>query len=269
MPGRVIGHVAWAVVRRVREASQETPIPAGGAPGRLYVLETVRAEVLDWGHASRLACHAGLTQMLYLLRQRFWWLSIAQDARRHIAACTVCARGKSSHQAPTGFLYPLDLPHRPWSHIAVDFVVGLPESKLQLGATSSLTSGHHPESNGQVERTNQSLESTLRCVTARHPAAWSSWLVWTEYVSSTKGEEAAVPSVQVYIRRCQRIWRQVCAALVRSSQQTQFQANRRRRAALAYVVGQRVWLSTKDLPPQRDSKKLVLRYVGLFEIVGW
>ena len=53
---------------------------------------------------------------------------MAWDDRRHIVACTVCARGKSLDQAPTGILYPLELPHRPWSHIAVDFVVGLPES---------------------------------------------------------------------------------------------------------------------------------------------
>ena len=77
----------------------------------------------------------------------------------------------------------------------------------------------------------------------------------------------AVPTVRVYIRQCRRIWRKVRATLVRSSQQTQLRANRRRRAAPAYVVGQRVWLSTKDLPPQRDSKKLAPRYVGPFEIV--
>ena len=53
---------------------------------------------------------------------------MAWDPRRYIAACTVCAQGKYSYQAPTGFLHPLELPHRPWSHIAVDFVVGLPES---------------------------------------------------------------------------------------------------------------------------------------------
>ena len=53
---------------------------------------------------------------------------MAQDAGHYIFACTVCARGKSSHQTPTGFLHPLGLPHCPWMHIAVDFVVDLPES---------------------------------------------------------------------------------------------------------------------------------------------
>ncbi len=33
-----------------------------------------------------------------------------------------------------------------------------------LGATVSLSSGFHPESNGQTERLNQDLETTLRCM---------------------------------------------------------------------------------------------------------
>lgn len=48
---------------------------------------------------------------------------MAQDARRYM-----CTHVKSSHQAPKGFLHPLKLPHRPRSHIAIDSVVGLPES---------------------------------------------------------------------------------------------------------------------------------------------
>lgn len=37
-----------------------------------------------------------------------------------------------------------------------------------FGALVSLSSGYHPQSNGQTERTNQSLESVLRCVMATH-----------------------------------------------------------------------------------------------------
>ncbi|KAI3362832.1 hypothetical protein L3Q82_001874 [Scortum barcoo] len=37
-----------------------------------------------------------------------------------------------------------------------------------LGATPSLSSGYHPQSNGQTERANQSLETALRCVAARN-----------------------------------------------------------------------------------------------------
>lgn len=55
-----------------------------------------------------------------------------------------------------------------------------------FSATVSLTSGYHPQPNGQVEHANQSLESTLRCVTACHPTMWSSWLPWVEYAHNSK-----------------------------------------------------------------------------------
>lgn len=42
--------------------------------------------------------------------------------------CTTCARSKSSTSPPASHLLPLPTPGRPWSHIAVDFVTGLPPS---------------------------------------------------------------------------------------------------------------------------------------------
>lgn len=42
--------------------------------------------------------------------------------------CTVCARNKPSNQPPAGQLHPLSTPSRPWSHIALDFITGLPPS---------------------------------------------------------------------------------------------------------------------------------------------
>jgi hypothetical protein len=40
----------------------------------------------------------------------------------------VCAQNKTSRQAPSGLLQHLPVPHRPWSHISLDFVTGLPPS---------------------------------------------------------------------------------------------------------------------------------------------
>lgn len=50
-----------------------------------------------------------------------------------------------------------------------------------LGAKVSLSSGYHPQTNRQTERVNQDLESALRCVTAHHPASWTTQLPWIEY----------------------------------------------------------------------------------------
>lgn len=65
-------------------------------------------------------------------------------------------------------------------------------------------------------------------------------------------EKAVVPSVQVYLCRCRRIWQQVRATLLGSSLQSQRWANCHSSAAPSYSPGQRVWLApriSKDLPP--------------------
>lgn len=46
-----------------------------------------------------------------------------------MAACEICAHGKAQHRVPAGLLHPLSIPRRLWSHIVLDFVIGLPLSK--------------------------------------------------------------------------------------------------------------------------------------------
>ena len=52
-------------------------------------------------------------------------------------------------------------------------------------ATASLTSGYHPEANGQTERLNQQLETGLRCLVSQNPTSWSTHLVWVEYAHNS------------------------------------------------------------------------------------
>ena len=85
--------------------------------------------MLQWGHASRLTCHPGIQWTRDLLLQRSWWSSLEEDVRGYVNACPVCNQNKTSSRPPAGFLHPLPVPHRPWSHISLDFVTGLPTSK--------------------------------------------------------------------------------------------------------------------------------------------
>lgn len=52
---------------------------------------------------------------------------------------------------------------------------------MAIGASASLSSRYDPWSNGQAEHTNQTLENTLRCMTASRPIKWSFWLAVVEY----------------------------------------------------------------------------------------
>ena len=154
------------------------------------------------------------------------------------------------YKPSSGLLLPLPIPGHPWSHIALDFVTGLPPSGgntvvlniidrfskaahfialpkqpsaqetadllvqnvfrihglpsdivsdrgpqftsqvwkafcTALGATASLSSGYHPQSNSQTERANQEMEAALRCVSAAEPSSWSARLPWVEYTHNT------------------------------------------------------------------------------------
>ena len=99
-----------------------------------------------------------------------------------------------------------------------------------IGAKDSLTSGYHPEANGQTERLNQQLETGLQCVVYQNPLTWSKYLVWVRYAhnslpTSATGlspfhcalgyqpplfpdneMEVLVPSAHAMVRCCQCIW---------------------------------------------------------------
>lgn len=353
---QLVAALTWEVEERVKAALDDQPGPSACPPNRLFVPQMLRSDVIQWAHNSRLTCHPGIQRTREVVQQRFWWATLKEDTREFVNACPVCNQHKSSHQAPAGLLQPLPIPHRPWSHISLDFVTGLPPSnghtailtvvdrfskmahfvpipKLPsaketaelvllhvfrlhglptdvvsdrgpqftsvfwrefctlIGATVSLSSGFHPQSNGQTERKNQEMETALRCIVSKHPAAWAKQLLWVEYAhntlisSATKlspfqcaygfqpplfpalEREVTCPSVQAFIRRCRQTWNQARITLVRSANRYASSANRRRSKAPVYQVGQKVWLSTQDIPLRVESKKLAPRFIGPFEII--
>ncbi len=87
--------------------------------------ETLRFDVIRWGHCSKVACHPGVSRSLFLTKQRFWWPSMARNVQCFVLACSVCAVSKTSNRHPAGLLQLLSFPSRPWSHISLDFVSGL------------------------------------------------------------------------------------------------------------------------------------------------
>ncbi|KAG1927325.1 retrotransposable element [Pimephales promelas] len=159
-----------------------------------------------------------------------------------------------------------------------------------LGATVSLSSGFHPQSNGQTERANQDLERTLRCLVSKNPSSWSQQLSMVEYahntlpVSSTGlslfecsvgyqppvfpslESEVAVPSAHAFIQRCHRTWTRARETLLQVGARTKAKADRHRRKPPVYVVGSKVWLSTKNIPLRSVSNKLAPKFIGPFAV---
>ncbi len=61
---------------------------------------------------------------------------MALDIHLFVLVCSVCATSKTSNLSPVDLLQALSVPSRPWSHMSLDFVTGLPPFQ---GNTAVLT----------------------------------------------------------------------------------------------------------------------------------
>ncbi|KAK7907036.1 hypothetical protein WMY93_015648 [Mugilogobius chulae] len=287
-PSCIIGMAKWEVEKAVQEAQVSHPTPEGCPAGCLFVPPPVRSKVLEWGHDSKIACHPGFHRTLSFIQQRFWWPSMNSDTREYVSACSVCARNKSSHRAPAGFLRPLPIPQRPWSHIAVDFVTGLPPSEDCTGSPWTLFQTEGPSSphkcgehfvvlwellqacppdtihRPMARRSGPTRTLKLPCATGMSPFMAANGFQPPLFPSQESS--VSVPSIQGHLRRARRVWHEVRAALARTAARNRSLADRKRSAAPDYKPGEKVWLSTKDLPLMTDSRKLSPRYIGPYEI---
>ncbi|KAI2645678.1 Transposon Tf2-6 polyprotein [Labeo rohita] len=159
-----------------------------------------------------------------------------------------------------------------------------------LGVTVSLSSGYHPQTNGQTERKIQEVGRFLRTFCTSHQDTWNQFLGWAEYAQNSlrqattgltpfqcilgfqpplfpwTGEPSDVPSVDHWFRESERVWDEAHQHLQRAVRRQVNTADRRRSEAPTFQVGQKVWLSTRDIRLRLPCKKLSPRFVGPFTI---
>ncbi len=162
-----------------------------------------------------------------------------------------------------------------------------------LGVTVSLSSGYHPQSNGQTERKIQEIGCFMRTFCHGHNNSWNQFLGWDEYAQNSlcqpstgltpfqcilcyqpplfpwSREPSDVPSVNYWFRESERVWDTAHHHhhLQRAVRRRKMTAGLRRAETPTFQPGQKVWLSTRDIRMHLLWKKLSPRYVGPFTII--
>ncbi|GJP30650.1 hypothetical protein CLOM_g4424 [Closterium sp. NIES-68] len=77
-------------------------------------------------HDSNFSGHFGVDKTQKLLYHFHYLSDSASDVQRYVSACLTGQRMKSSRQRPARLLQPLEPPQKPWQHVTMDFVTGLP-----------------------------------------------------------------------------------------------------------------------------------------------
>jgi len=152
-----------------------------------------------------------------------------------------------------------------------------------VGVKQNISTSYHPQTDGQLERTNQWLEQYIRIFTNYKQDDWAAWLPLAQYMhnswpsSTTKKapfkllmghvphihqitHTAKVPSINDHLQCIKEAQKQAQEAIKHS----QDLMTRKPTHFVPYCVGDRVWLDTKNLTTTHPTAKLAPKCYGPF-----
>ncbi|KAH0754464.1 hypothetical protein KY290_024734 [Solanum tuberosum] len=228
--------VVWSLlmVALVKEGKVEVFSQGGDGAlryqGRLCMpcVDGLREKILEEAHNSSYSIHPGSTKMYRDLRDVYWWGGMKKDIAKFVSGCHSCQQVKAEHQRPGGLTQDIEIPTWKWEEINMDFVVGLPKTRKGfdsiwvvvdrmtklahflpsfqrgLGMRVKLTTAFHLQTDGQAERTIQTLEDMLRACVLELKGSWDDHLPLIEFAYNNNYHSSIgmAPFEALYGRRC-------------------------------------------------------------------
>ena len=96
---------------------------------RLYVPKGAwRLRLMKEYHDSSSNGHPGRSRTYSRLARLYFWPGMSIDVKRFVRSCDICQRMKTGRRQQ-GLSQPLCVLDRPWQHISMDLIVGLPRTE--------------------------------------------------------------------------------------------------------------------------------------------
>ncbi|GJQ91010.1 putative reverse transcriptase domain-containing protein [Tanacetum coccineum] len=194
----------------------------------------LRTLVMHESHKSKYSIHPGSDKMYQDLKQLYWWPNMKANIATYVSKYLTCSKVKAEHQKPSDDKKIYDtiwviidrltksahfLPMRetgPMERFTSLFWKALNKA---LGTRLDMSTAYHLETDGQSERTIQTLEDMLRACVLDFGKNWDRHLPLVEfsYNNSYHTSIKAAPFEALYGRKCRS---PVCWAEVRDAQLT-------------------------------------------------
>nr|GEX62457.1 putative reverse transcriptase domain-containing protein [Tanacetum cinerariifolium] len=216
------------------------------------------------------------------LKLLYWWPNMKADIATYVSKCLTCAKVKDEHQKSSGLLQQPKIPVWKWERITMDFVSGLPRTSsshftlrfwklLQkaLGMNLDMSTAYHPQTDGQSERTIQTLEDMLRACVINFRSSWDRHLPLVE-LSYNNSYHASIKAAPYEALDTTEKIVQIKNRLLTAHSRLKSYADRRTNP-YEFEVGDMVmhkvtpWKGAVGFGKQ---KKLSLPYIGPFKILA-
>ncbi|GKD34130.1 putative reverse transcriptase domain-containing protein [Tanacetum coccineum] len=187
----------------------------------------LRYLIMHESHKSKYSIHPGSDKMYQYLKLLYWWLNMKADIATYVSKCLTCAKVKAEHQKLSRLLQQPEIPVWKWERITLDFVSGLSRTpsgfwkSLQKALETNLdmSTAYHPQTDGQTERTIQTLNDMVHAYVIDFGSSWDHRLPLVEfsYNNSYHVSIKVAPYEALYGRKCRLL---VCWSEVGDSQLT-------------------------------------------------
>ncbi|GJX47963.1 putative reverse transcriptase domain-containing protein [Tanacetum coccineum] len=240
-----------------------------------------KALIMHESHKSKYSIHPGSDKMYQDLKKLYWWPNMKAEIATYVSKCLTCAKVKIEYQKPSaageGQIWEVVSKHgvRFFDSIISDrdgkFTSHFWKSLHKaLGTRLDMSTAYHPETDGQSERTIQTLEDMLRACVLDFGKGWDKHLplcrspiCWAEVGDSQlTGPEIIHETTE----RIVQIKSHIQAARDRQKSYADV-----RRKPLEFQVGDKVMLKVspwKGVIRFGKRGKLNPRYIGPFKIIA-